>query len=90
MGVNIVGEGTGRGSPEMREEFVLGIERDNREGELLEDRSGQGRRGDDSNRGFNDSRQEVLNWDICEWDTVDDFLKLKVDVGVLGFVGGGY
>ena len=39
--------------------------------------------------GFNDGRQEVLYWDIHKWDAVDDFLKLKVDVGILGFVGRG-
>ena len=61
VGVNVVGKGTGRGGPEMREEFVLGIERDDREGELLEDRSRWGGQGDDSNRGFNDGGQEVLN-----------------------------
>ena len=40
--VDVVGEGAGRGSPEVWEELVLGIEGDDREGELLKDRSGRG------------------------------------------------
>ena len=39
VGVDVIGEGTGRGGPEMWEEFVLGVEGDDREGELLEDQS---------------------------------------------------
>ena len=89
MGVDVVGKGTGRGGPEVWEEFVLSIEGDDREGELLEDRSGRGGRGDDSDGGFDNSRQEVLNWDIREWDAVNNFLELKVDVSVLSFVGRG-
>ena len=33
--------------------------------------------------------QKILNRDICEWNAVNDFLELKVDIGVLGFVGRG-
>ena len=55
----------------------------------MEDRSRWGGQGDDSNRGFNDGGQEVLNWDVREGDTVDDFFELKVDVCVLSFVGRG-
>ena len=43
MGVDVVGERTGGSGPEVREELVLGIKRDDREGELLEGRSGWGR-----------------------------------------------
>ena len=89
MGVDVVGEGTGRGGPEVWEELVLDVEGDDREGELLEDRSGRGGRRDDSDRGFDDSGREVLNGDVCEWDVVDNFFKLKMDVRVLGFVGWG-
>ena len=89
MGVDVVGEGTGGSGPEVREELVLGIKRDDREGELLEDRGGQGGRGDNSDKGFNDGRWEILDWDIREWDAVNNFLKLEVDIGILCFVGGG-
>ena len=43
MGVNIIGKGAGRGSPKVREELVLSIEGDDREGEFLKNRSGRGR-----------------------------------------------
>ena len=89
MRVDVVGEGTGRGSPEMGEELVLGVEGDDREGEFLEDRSRWGGRGDDGDRGLDDGRREVLNRDVREWDAVNDFFKLKMDVCVLCFVGGG-
>ena len=89
MGVNVVGEGTRRGGPEVREELVFSIEGDNREGEFLEDRSRRGGRGDDGNGGFDNSGWEILDGDVREWDAVDDFLELKMDVSVLGFVGGG-
>ena len=88
VGVDVVGKGAGRGGPEVWEELVLGVERDNREGEFLEDGSGRGGQGDNGNRGFDNGRGKVLYRDIREWDAVDDFLKLKVDVSVLGFVGG--
>ena len=42
MGVNVVGKGVGRGSPEVREELVLGIEGDDRKGKFQKDRSGWG------------------------------------------------
>ena len=42
VGVDIVGKGPGRGSPEVGEEFVFGVEGDNREGEFLENRSRRG------------------------------------------------
>ena len=89
MGVNVVSKGAGRSSPEVREELVLSVERDDGEGEFLKDRGGWGRQWDDSNRGCDDSRQEVLYGDVCEWDMVDDFFELKVDVSVLSFVGSG-
>ena len=89
VGVNVVGEGAGKGGPEMWEELVFGVERDDGEGEFLEDRSGWGGRGDDSDGGFDNGGQEIFNRDVREWDTVDNFLELKMDVSVLGFVGGG-
>ena len=89
VGVNVVGEGARRGGPEVREKLVLGVEGDDREGEFLESRSGRGGRGDDSDGGLDDGGREVLNRDIREWDAVNDFLELKVDVGVLGFNRGG-
>ena len=89
VGVDVVGEGTGRGGPEVREEFVLGVEGDDRKGELLESGSGRGGRGNNCNGGFDDGGREVLNRDIREWNTFNDFLELKMDVRVLGFVGGG-
>ena len=87
--VNVVGEGARRGNPKVGEELVLGVERDNREGEFLKNRSGWGGRRDDGNGGFNNGRREILDWDIHERDTVDNFLELKMDIRVLGFVGGG-
>ena len=42
MGVDVVGKRTGGSGPEVREELVLGIKRDNMKGELLKGRSGQG------------------------------------------------
>ena len=89
MGVDVVGKGAGRGGPEMREELVLGVEGDDGEGEFLVDRSRRGGRGDDGDRGFDNGGREILDWDIREWDAVNDFFKLKVDVRVLCFVGGG-
>ena len=89
VGVDVVGEGAGRGGPEMGEEFVLGVEGDDREGEFLRDGSGWGGRGDDGDGCLDDSGREVLNWDVREWDAVNDFFKLKMDVGVLCFAGRG-
>ena len=87
--VDVVSEGTGRGGPKMWEELVLGVEWDDREGELLEDRSGRGRRRDDGDGGFDDSGREILDWDIREWDAVNNLFELEMDVSVLGFIGGG-
>ena len=89
MGVDVVGEGTGRGGPEVREELVLGVEGDDRKREFLEDRSGRSGRGDNGDGGFDNGGREILDGDIREWDAVDNFLELEVDVCVLGFVGGG-
>ena len=86
--VDVVGEGAGRGGPEVWEELVLRVEGDDREGEFLGDRSGRGGRGDSGDEGFDDGGWEILNRDIREWDAVDDFLELKMDVSVLCFVGG--
>ena len=89
MRVDVVGEGAGRGGPEVWEELVLGVEGDNGKGELLEDGSGWGGRGDDGDGGFDNGRQEILDGDVRKGDAVNDFLELKVDVGVLGFDCGG-
>ena len=89
MGVDVVGKGAGRGGPKVREELVLVVERDDREGKFLEDGSGRGGRRDDGDGGFDDSGREVLNRDVRKWDAINDFLELKVDVRVLGFVGWG-
>ena len=89
VGVDVVGEGARRGSPEVGEELVLGVERDDREGEFLRDRSGRSGRRNDGDGCFNDGRREVFNGDVREWDAFDNFFKLEVDVGVLCFVGGG-
>ena len=87
--VDVVGEGAGRGGPEVWEELVLGVEGDDRKGEFLEDGSGRSGRGDDGDGGFDNGGREVLDGDVREWNAVNDFLELKVDVRVLGFVGGG-
>ena len=42
MWMDVVGESAGRCGPEVREELVLGVEGDDREGEFLENRSGRG------------------------------------------------
>ena len=89
MRVDVVGERARRGDPEVWEELVLGVEGDDRKREFLEDGSGWARRGNDGNGSFDNGRWEILYWDIREWNAVDDFLELKVDVRVLGFVGGG-
>ena len=89
VGVDVVGEGTGRSGPKVRKELVLGVERDDGKREFWEDGSGRGGRRDDSDGGFDDGGREILDGDVREWDAVDDFLKLKVDVRVLCFVGGG-
>ena len=89
VGVDVVGKGAGRGGPKVWEKLVLGIERDNREGEFLKGRSCRGGQGDDSDGGFNNGGQEIFDRDVRKWDTVNDFLELKVDVHILGFVGGG-
>ena len=87
--VDVVGEGAGRGGPEVWEELVFSVEGDDREGELLKDRSRRGRRGDDGDGGFDNGGREVLNRDVREWDTLNDFLELKVDVRILCFVDWG-
>ena len=74
--VDIVSEGARRCGPKMGEELVLGVEGDNREGEFLENRSGQGRRRDNGDRCFDNGGREVFNWDIRKWDAVDNFFEL--------------
>jgi hypothetical protein len=86
--VRVVGDGsdTRRGSEEMREE--LGFWGD-REREIGEDRSGWSGQGDNGNGGFNDRWWEVLDGDIGKGDSLNDFFKLEVDVGILVFGGWG-
>ena len=87
--VDVVGKGARGGDPEMWEELVLGVERDDRKGEFLEDGSGWGGRRDDGDRGFDNGGREVLNGDVREGNTIDNFLELEMDVSILCFVGGG-
>jgi hypothetical protein len=54
-----------------------------------EDGSGRGRRGDDSDWGFNDGRREILEGDVSEGDSFDNFFELEMDIGVLMFGGWG-
>ena len=49
------------------------------------DRARRGRRGNGNDRGVDNRRGEVLNRDVRERDLFDSFLKLEIDVGVLGF-----
>jgi hypothetical protein len=82
VGVAVVGGGAGRGGEEVREElgFVEAGERENGE-----DRSGRVWGGDTGNGGFGDGWREVLDGDVSERDTLDDFFKLAVGVLVLVF-----
>ena len=89
MGVDVVGEGAGGSGPEVWKKLVFGVKGDDGERELLEGRGRRGGRGNNGDGGFDDSGREVLNWDIREWDAVDDFLKLEVDICILSFVGRG-
>jgi hypothetical protein len=54
-----------------------------------EDWSRWGRRGDDGNGGFNDGQWEVLDGDVGEGDSFNNFFELVVDVGILLFGGQG-
>jgi hypothetical protein len=80
--VRVVGNssGAGQGGEEMGEE--LGF-RGDREREVGENMSGQGGRGNDGDRGFNNRRWEVLDGDVGEGNSLDNFFKLKVDVCIL-------
>ena len=89
MRVDVVGKSARRGGPEVGEELVLGVERDDREGEFLKSRGGWGGRGDDGDGCFNDGRREVFDRDVREWNALDNFFELEVDVGVLCFDCGG-
>jgi hypothetical protein len=84
----VVGDsgGAGRGSEEMREELSF---RGDGERKVGEDRSGQGRGGDDGDGSFNDRWREILKGDVGEGDSFDNFFKLAVDVLVLVFGGRG-
>ena len=55
---------------------MFSVEGDDREGEFLKNGSGRGRRGNNSNRGFNNGGREVFDWDVREWDMINDFLEL--------------
>jgi hypothetical protein len=86
--VGVVGDssGAGWGSEEVREELGFWGKG---EWEVRKDRSGWGRGGDNSDRSFSDGQQEVFYWDVGKWDTLNNFFKLKVDVGVLVLKGQG-
>jgi hypothetical protein len=73
--VGVVGNSSGTqwGGKEVREEFGFqGV----REWEVGEDRSGQGGRGNNGDRGFSNRWQEVFNGDVSEQDTLNSFFKL--------------
>ena len=76
VGVDVVGEGAGRGGPEVGEELVFGVAGDNREGEFRKDRSRWGGRGNDGDGGFDNGGREILNGDVRKGNTVDYFLEL--------------
>jgi hypothetical protein len=82
--MRVVGDGSGtrRGSKEMGEE--LGFWGDG-ERKVWEDRSGWGGGGDNGNGSFNNGQQEVFYGDVSEGNSLNDFLKLEVDVGILLF-----
>jgi hypothetical protein len=86
--VRVVGNGgsTGWGSEEMREE--LGFWGDG-EQEVGKDGSRQSRGRDDGDGSFSDGWWEVFYGDVSEGDSLDDFLELEVDVGILLFGGWG-
>jgi hypothetical protein len=63
--------------------------RGKREWEVGEDRSGWGRRGDDSNEGFSNGWQEVFNGDVSKQNMLNNFFELEVDIGILLFGGQG-
>lgn len=76
----VVGGGARQGSEEVGEEVGFwedGETRDAARG------SGQGGRRDYGNGGNNDGRQEVLDWDVSEWDVLNYFLKALMDICIL-------
>jgi hypothetical protein len=84
--MRVVGDSSGAwwGSEEMGEE--LGFQ-GNWEREVREDRSGWGGGGNGDDGGFNDGWWEILYGDVSKQDMLDNFFKLKVDVGILVFGG---
>jgi hypothetical protein len=86
--VQVVSDGSGirQGSKEVREEVGF---RGNREWEIGEDGSGQGRRGDNGDRGFSNRWWEVFNGDVSEGDSFGNFFELEMDVCILVFEGQG-
>ena len=76
----MVGSGARRGSKKMREE--LGFWEDRKWKDAAR-RSGRGRRRDDSDGGSDDGRREILDWDVGERNTLNDFLKALMDICVL-------
>jgi hypothetical protein len=78
--------GAGWGGKEVGEEFGFW---GNRKWEERENRSGWGGGGDNGDEGFNNGWQEVFYRDVGKWDALNNFLKLKVDIGVLVFRGQG-
>ena len=64
VGVDVVGEGTGRCGPKVREKLVLGVKGNDREGEFLKGRCGRGGQRNDGDGGFNDGGWKVLDRDV--------------------------
>jgi hypothetical protein len=73
--VRVVGDGSGtrQGGEEVREE--LGF-RGYGERKVGEDRSGQSGGGDNGDRSFNDGWWEVLDGDVSEGDSLNNFFEL--------------
>jgi hypothetical protein len=67
------GGGAGRGGEEVREELSFWSDR---EWEVRENGSGQGGRVNGSDGGFNNGRWEVLDGDVGEGDSFDNFFEL--------------
>jgi hypothetical protein len=80
MGVVGDGSGTRWGGKEVVEEVSFRIKR---KCKGREDGSGQGRGGNNGDRSFGNRWWEVFYRDVGKQDMLSNFLKLKMDVGVL-------
>ena len=77
----MVSGGAGQGSEELWEELSFG---EDEEWKGMAGRSRRGRRWGSGNRSGDNRQREVLNWDVCKRDSLNDFLETLVDVDVLG------